>query len=243
MLPPQGLLTCSEPPSLPTAFGPHPCRPSPSTSISPFVFEAACSTRPSSPPSDFCTVHAERGGATRLRCPWGWVGGLGEAGGTCSQQHVHGGMARGLSALQKSGSALRGSSMLGHHRQTGAHPSALCPSPVCVAALGRGLAGCPGVTAPSVAVPLGCPWGRELPTMKALMVLGLPWPPAPQGAVDRAGSPDAARRRGRALTRSPLSSPLAAASPRGATGGMTPTAAPSLRSPAPSPRGPPLPCR
>lgn len=90
VLPPQGPLTCSEPPSVPTAFGPHPCRPSPSTSIFPFVFEAACSTtRTSSPPSDSCTTHAERGGAARLCCRWGGRGSGGWRGrGTCSQQHV-----------------------------------------------------------------------------------------------------------------------------------------------------------
>lgn len=56
----QILLMCSEPPSLPATFGSHTCRPAPLTSILLFfLFKAACSTRTSSPPYDFCSAFAE----------------------------------------------------------------------------------------------------------------------------------------------------------------------------------------
>lgn len=122
MLPPQVLLMCSEPPSLPATFASHTCRPAPLTSISLFfLFKAACSTRTSSPPYDFCSAFAEPlwGQWDRKMCP---------------QQHVHG---QGLQPWGCTTSA---------HQDTPANwGTPQTRGPVCMVALGRGLTGYPSI--------------------------------------------------------------------------------------------------
>lgn len=112
MLPRQDLLTCSEPPSLPAAFGHHPCRPAPSTSIPPlFLFEAACSTRTSSAPYDFCTAIAEPPGGSRV--------------GGCTHSSMCMGRAHSLGDTLHLAEELACATLPQHartHRQTGAPP-------------------------------------------------------------------------------------------------------------------------